>query len=40
MPHFTFLELAALIGLRAFWLAPDWGIKVMKLADAIKRFRR
>jgi hypothetical protein len=40
MPHLTFLELTVLIGLRVFWLAPDWGIKVVKLADAIKRLRR
>jgi hypothetical protein len=40
MPHPTFLEIAALVGYRAWWRAPDWGLKVVELADAIRRFRR
>jgi hypothetical protein len=40
MPHLTFLEIAMLLGYRAWWRAPDWGMKVMKLVDEIRRYRR
>lgn len=40
MPHLTFLEIAMYVGYRMWRHAPDWGLKVVKLADAIRRFRR
>jgi hypothetical protein len=40
MPHLTFLEIAIPAILRAIWMAPDWGLKVIELAEAIRRFRR
>jgi hypothetical protein len=39
VPHLTFIEIATLAGLRALWKAPDWGLKLVALADEIRRFR-
>jgi len=44
MPHLTYLEIMTPViaeaVLRAAWLAPDWGLKVLELMEAIRRFRR
>jgi hypothetical protein len=39
-PHFTFAEIALVVGLRALWMAPDWGFKLLGLAAAVQQFRR
>lgn len=39
MLHMTTLAIAMLT-MRAFWKAPDWGIKVVDLLEAIRRYRR
>jgi len=39
-PHLTLAGLAIVAGLRAVWKAPDWGFKVLALADAVRRFRK
>jgi hypothetical protein len=39
MLHLTFLEIVALIGYRAWRQAPRWGMQVVELAEAIRRFR-
>lgn len=39
MLHLTFLEIIALIGYRAWRQAPKWGMQVVELAEAIRRFR-
>jgi hypothetical protein len=40
MLHLTSIDIATLAALRAIWKAPDWGLKLIDLIDAIKRFRR
>jgi hypothetical protein len=40
MPHPTFLEIAMYVGYRMWRYAPDWGLKVVRLVDEIKRSRR
>lgn len=39
-PHFTFAEIALVVGVRALWMVPDWGFKLLDLAAAVQRFRR
>lgn len=39
-PHLTFAEFALFAGLRAAWKVPDWGFKLLGLADALRRFCR
>jgi hypothetical protein len=34
-----FIDVAILAVLQAIWMAPDWGFKVLALAEAIRRFR-
>jgi hypothetical protein len=38
-PHLTSTEIELIVGLRALWMAPEWGLKVLALAHAIRRFR-
>jgi hypothetical protein len=39
-PHLTLWEILLAVGLRTFWLTPDWVLKVVAAAEAIRRFRR
>jgi hypothetical protein len=38
-PHLTSTQFFVLIGLYACWMAPDWGFKLIALADEIKRHK-
>jgi hypothetical protein len=38
--HLTPIVFAVPIALRVIWKAPDWGFKVVMLAEAIRRYRR
>ena len=38
-PHLTTAGLVICVGLRAAWMAPDWGVKVVDLAHEIRRYR-
>jgi hypothetical protein len=40
MPHITTLEIAILAAFRALWMAPNWGLKVISLLEAIRRYRQ
>ena len=40
MPHITTLEIVTLAIARTLWMAPNWGLKVIELLEAIRRFRR
>lgn len=37
--HMTLVVLLLAVGLRAVWKAPDWGLKVVALAYAIRQYR-
>jgi hypothetical protein len=39
-PHLTTLGIGVFAGLRVIWKAPDWGLKVIKLAREIRRYRK
>jgi hypothetical protein len=39
-PHLTLWEILLAVGLRTLWLTPDWVLKVVAAAEAIRRFRR
>src|ERR1035438_295058 len=39
-PHLTSADIELIIGLRALWKAPEWGMKVLSLAYAVRRYRR
>lgn len=39
-PHLTPWEVLPAIGLRAVWLIPDWLLKALTVAEAIRRYRR
>ena len=38
-PHLTSMDIALIVGGRALWKAPEWGLKVLALAYAIRRYR-
>jgi hypothetical protein len=38
-PHLTSVDIELIVGLRALWKAPEWGMKVLALAYAVRRFR-
>jgi hypothetical protein len=38
--HLTLWEILLPVVLQAFWLTPDWVLKVVAAAEAIRRFRR
>lgn len=38
-PHLTSLEFLVLAGLVAAWRLPDWLMKFVRLADALRRFQ-
>jgi hypothetical protein len=38
-PHLTTWTICSFAGLRVLWKAPDWGLKLVVLAEAIRRFR-
>jgi len=40
LAHLTSAEYVAGLILLAVWMAPDWGHKLLLLAEAIRRFRR
>jgi hypothetical protein len=40
MPHLPLIYVAILAIARVCWKVPDWGLKVVSLLDAIRRFRR
>ncbi len=39
-PHLTSEDIELIVALRALWKAPEWGLKVLALAHAVRRFRR
>jgi hypothetical protein len=39
-PHLTSADIALIVGLRALWKAPEWGMKVLALAHAIRCYRQ
>jgi hypothetical protein len=39
-PHLTSTDIELIVGLRALWKAPEWGLRVLNLAYAIRRYRR
>lgn len=39
-PHLTLWEVVTVLVLRTFWLTPDWLLKLVAVAEAIRRFRR
>jgi hypothetical protein len=39
-PHLTSTDIALIVGLRALWKAPEWGMKMLALAYAVRRYRR
>lgn len=39
-PHLTLWEILPPVVLRTLWLTPDWVLKVVAAAEAIRRFRR
>ncbi len=39
-PHLTLWEVLPMIGLRALWLTPDWLLKLLAVAEAIRRYRQ
>lgn len=39
-PHLTSSVLLVALGLRALWKAPDWGHKLIGLAEAVRRYRQ
>lgn len=41
LPHLTCAQMAFLGGAsRVVWKAPDWGFRLLALAQAIRQFRR
>jgi hypothetical protein len=38
-PHLTSADIALIVGLRALWKAPEWGMKVLALAHAVRCYR-
>lgn len=38
-PHLTSTDIELIVGVRALWKAPEWGMKVLMLAYAIRRYR-
>jgi hypothetical protein len=39
-PHLTSTDFELIVALRALWKAPEWGLKVLALAHAVRRYRR
>jgi hypothetical protein len=39
LPHLTTADFALIVGLRALWKAPEWGLKLLALAYAVRRYR-
>ena len=39
-PHLTSADFELIVALRALWKAPEWGLKVLALAHAVRRYRR
>lgn len=39
-PHLTIWEFVPLVALSVAWLFPDWVLKLLKMAEAVRRFRR
>jgi hypothetical protein len=39
-PHVTPWEVLPMIALRALWLTPDWLLKLLAVAEAIRHYRR
>jgi hypothetical protein len=39
-PHLTSADIELIVGLRALWKAPEWGLKVLALAYAVRRYRK
>jgi hypothetical protein len=38
-PHLTPWVVLPMIGLRALWLTPDWLLKLLAVAEAVRRYR-
>jgi hypothetical protein len=38
-PHLTFPDIALIVGSRALWRAPEWGLKLLALATAVRQYR-
>jgi hypothetical protein len=39
-PHLTTSVVLVALGLRALWKTPDWGLKLVMLAEAVRRYRK
>ena len=38
-PHLTAAEIELIVGLRALWKAPEWGLRMLALVAAIRSYR-